>query len=108
MPSLYEPCGLNQIYSLKYGTLPIVRATGGLKDTVENYDPDTGQGTGFVFWEPSCNSIYNTIKWAVETFYNRKQHFHDLRKRAMLKNFSWEKSVAEYIKLYKKAMEDKA
>ena len=108
MPSLYEPCGLNQIYSLKYGTLPIVRATGGLKDTVENYDPDTGLGTGFVFWEPSCNSIYNTIKWAVETFYNRKQHFHDLRKRAMLKNFSWEKSVAEYIKLYKKAMEDKA
>jgi len=64
MPSIYEPCGLNQIYSLKYGTLPIVRATGGLNDTVENYNQDTGEGTGFKFWEPSGKAIYNTVYWA--------------------------------------------
>jgi hypothetical protein len=60
MPSRYEPCGLNQIYSLKYGTLPIVRATGGLEDTVEQYDEASGSGTGFKFWEPSANALYYT------------------------------------------------
>jgi starch synthase len=74
MPSIYEPCGLNQIYSLKYGTLPIVRATGGLDDTVIQYDERTGDGTGFKFWEPSPSAIFYTVGWAVSTFYDRPQH----------------------------------
>ena len=107
MPSLSEPCGLNQIYSLKYGTLPIVRATGGLNDTIENYNQDTGEGTGFKFWEPSGKAIYNTVYWALETYHNRKPHLQKLIRKAMEQNFSWEKSSIEYIKLYQKALENK-
>src|SRR4030042_1482613 len=107
MPSLSEPCGLNQIYSLKYGTLPIVRATGGLNDTIENYNQDTGEGTGFKFWEPSAKAIYNTVYWALDTYHNRKPHLQKLIRKAMKQNFSWEKSSIEYIKLYQKALENK-
>jgi starch synthase len=107
MPSLFEPCGLNQIYSMKYGTLPIVRATGGLNDTVENYDQESGEGTGFKFWEPSSKAIFNTVKWALETYHFRKHHFKGLIKKAMMQNFSWEMSAEEYVKLYKKALENK-
>jgi starch synthase len=107
MPSLAEPCGLNQIYSLKYGTLPIVRATGGLNDTIENYNQDTGDGTGFKFWEPSGKAIYNTVNWALNTHYNKKPHFEKLIKKAMEQNFSWEKSAGEYLQLYKRAIENR-
>ncbi len=107
MPSLYEPCGLNQIYSLKYGTLPIVRATGGLNDTVENYNQNIGEGTGFKFWEPRSKAIYNTISWALDTYNNRKPHLQNLIKRAMEQNFSWEKSAAEYVVLYRRAIANK-
>lgn len=107
MPSLYEPCGLNQIYSLKYGTLPIVRATGGLDDTVEQYDERTGEGTGFKFYEPSARAIYYTVGWAVSTFYDRKDHMKKMIKSAMAKDFSWEKSAKEYIKAYNRAIEIK-
>ncbi len=107
MPSLYEPCGLNQIYSLKYGTLPIVRATGGLNDTVENYNQKTGEGTGFKFQEPSSKAIYNTISWALDTYFNRRPHFQNLMKRAMEQNFSWEKSSIEYVNLYYRAVKNK-
>lgn len=103
MPSLYEPCGLNQIYSLRYGTLPIVRATGGLDDTVDNYNQETGEGTGFKFWEASCEATQNTIKWAVETYYKRKHHMEKLIRKAMEQHFSWEDSTEEYLKLYEKA-----
>jgi starch synthase len=104
MPSVYEPCGLNQIYSLRYGTLPIVRATGGLNDTVENYVQETGEGTGFKFHEPSCTAVYNTITWAIETWYYRREHINKLAKNAMKQNFSWDESVKEYEKLYLKAL----
>ena len=107
MPSLYEPCGLSQIYSLKYGTLPIVRATGGLKDTVINYDQETGEGTGFVFHEASAMAIYNTVVWSLETFYYRKPHIERLIKQAMKQNFSWEKSAGEYAGLYLKALKSR-
>lgn len=103
MPSIYEPCGLNQIYSLKYGTLPIVRATGGLNDTIENYNQETGEGTGFKFWEASCPAASNTIKWALDTYYNRKDHMKKLIRNAMKQNFSWEDSAKEYISLYQRA-----
>ena len=105
MPSLYEPCGLNQLYSLKYGTLPIVRATGGLNDTVVNFDQDTGEGTGFVFKEPSSKAIYHTVEWAVDTYFDRKADFGHLVQMAMEQNFTWDSSTKEYMKLYKRAKE---
>ncbi|MBN2863504.1 MAG: glycogen synthase [Bacteroidales bacterium] len=107
MPSLFEPCGLNQIYSLKYGTLPIVRATGGLDDTVENYNQNTGDGTGFKFREPLCKAIYDVVKIALLTYFNRKHHLIKLINNAMKQNFSWEDSAAEYIKLYSRALESR-
>ena len=107
MPSKYEPCGLNQIYSLKYGTLPIVRATGGLNDTVENYNQETGEGTGFKFWELSGSAIYNTVYWALDTYHNRKLHLKKLIQKAMEQHFSCEESACEYVQLYRRAIENK-
>jgi starch synthase len=107
MPSIYEPCGLSQIYSLKYGTLPIVRATGGLNDTIDNYNPDAGAGTGFKFWEASGEAIYQTVKWAVGVYYNRKPHIKRLIQNAMKQHYSWDDSAKEYVVLYKKAIENK-
>lgn len=104
MPSIYEPCGLNQIYSLKYGTLPIVRATGGLNDTVENYNQETGEGTGFKFWDATCPAVSNTIIWALDTYRDRKEHFDGLVRNAMAQHFSWEDSAAEYLALYERAL----
>jgi starch synthase len=100
MPSIYEPCGLNQIYSLKYGTLPVVRATGGLEDSVENYNEATGEGTGFKFQLPTARAVYDTMGWAVSTWYDRPHHIASLRKNAMAKDFSWTKSAAEYLRVY--------
>jgi starch synthase len=107
MPSMFEPCGLNQIYSLRYGTLPIVRATGGLEDTVQQYDEKTGGGTGFKFWEPSPQAIYYTVGWAVSTFYDRPQHIQKMRKAAMSQDFSWETSARAYEQLYLQAIQRK-
>ncbi|MEA3349425.1 MAG: glycogen synthase GlgA [Chloroflexota bacterium] len=104
MPSRYEPCGLNQIYSLKYGTLPVVRATGGLMDTVAQYDEGTGAGTGFKFDEPSAHAIYYTVGWAVSTFYDRPEHWDAMVPRAMGKCFSWEHSARKYEKAYRRAI----
>ncbi|WP_457565027.1 glycogen synthase [Caminibacter sp.] len=99
MPSLFEPCGLNQIYSMKYGTLPIVRGVGGLEDTVENYNPVTKEGCGFKFYEASPHALYNTVKWAVETYYD-KDSFRKLQINAMKKHFGWEDSAKDYENLY--------
>ncbi len=104
MPSLFEPCGLNQIYSLRYGTLPIVRATGGLDDTIDNYDATNGTGTGFKFWSATPDALYHTVRWAVETFKGHDD-FRAMQKRAMKKRFDWERSAKQYIDVYRKAME---
>lgn len=108
MPSLFEPCGLNQIYSLKYGTLPIVRATGGLDDTVQQYDEASGDGTGFKFWEPSAHALYYTIGWAVSTYYDRKHHLARMIQSAMSQDFSWDKSARQYELLYLRAINQKS
>ena len=108
MPSIYEPCGLNQIYSLKYGTLPIVRATGGLDDTVQQYDERTGDGDGFKFWEISTEAIYYTAGWAVSTFYDRPQHIAKMVRTAMQRDYSWEKSAAQDVELYARALQNKS
>jgi len=107
MPSMYEPCGLNQIYSLKYGTLPIVRATGGLEDTVEQYDELTGEGTGFKFYDLSEDAIYYTVGWAISTYFDRPAHIKKMIKAGMRKNFSWKESAKKYEKVYLKALKDK-
>ncbi len=104
MPSQYEPCGLNQIYSLKYGTLPIVRATGGLADTVEQYDEKAGTGTGFKFNVLSPTAVYDTIGWAVSTWYDRPTHIAAMRQAAMAKDFSWDESAKAYVSLYERAI----
>jgi starch synthase len=103
MPSRYEPCGLNQMFSLRYGTLPIVHRTGGLSDTVENYNQDTGSGTGFTFDDLTPRAIYDTVGWAVWAWYNRREHIDAMRLRAMEKRFTWERAAAEYVKLYERA-----
>ncbi|MDC7126015.1 MAG: glycogen/starch synthase [Spirochaetales bacterium] len=100
MPSKYEPCGLNQMYSLAYGTLPIVRHTGGLADTVENYDQQQASGTGFVFYDMYPEVLYNVLDWVVDTWENRKPHINKMRKRAMKERFTWEQSALEYVKVY--------
>lgn len=107
MPSIYEPCGLNQIYSLRYGTLPIVRATGGLDDTVEQYDEWSGGGTGFKFWDATPQAVYDTVGWAVSTFYDRPHHIAQMIPRAMAQDYSWERSAAQYVDIYQQAMANK-
>jgi starch synthase len=98
---------LNQIYSLKYGTLPIVRATGGLDDTVQQYDEATGEGTGFKFWEASGNAIYYTVGWAVSTYYDRRLHYIRMQQNAMDQSFSWENSAIQYESVYQRAIRSK-
>jgi starch synthase len=108
MPSRYEPCGLNQIYSLKYGTLPIVRATGGLEDTVQQYNEATGEGAGFKFVDLTPSAIYYAVGWAVSTYYDRPTHMQRMIQEAMAQDFSWEKSARQYLNLYRRAIENKA
>lgn len=105
MPSRFEPCGLNQMYSQRYGTLPIVRATGGLDDTVENFDPNTGAGTGFKFWDLNARSLFETVRWAVDTYRNRPEQFRAMQIRAMRKDFSWRNAARQYADVYRWALE---
>jgi starch synthase len=100
MPSRYEPCGLNQMYSLRYGTIPIVRNTGGLADSVEHFDPGSGRGTGCVFNDYDAPAV----RWAIETtldWYADRNSWLRLMKNAMAKDFSWRRQVIEYETLYR-------
>ncbi len=108
MPSAYEPCGLNQMYSLAYGTLPIVRRTGGLADTVENYNQQTGDGTGFVFDSLTPQAIYDVVGWATWAYYNQKDHIAKMQQTAMKQKFLWEDSAKRYEELYFAAIEKRA
>jgi len=104
MPSKYEPCGLNQLYSLKYGTVPIVRGVGGLEDTIIDYTKEPDKGTGFKFYEYSEVEMLDAIKRALNT-YNNHDVWRSLVKRCMDEDFSWQRSSKEYLELYKKAIE---
>ena len=104
MPSRYEPCGLNQMYSMLYGTLPIVRRTGGLADTVEQYNEATGDGTGFLFDSLTPGAIYDTVGWAVYAYYNKKDHIKKMQLKGMKKDFSWDRSVEGYMSIYSEAL----
>lgn len=101
MPSRYEPGGLTQIYSLKYGTVPIVRATGGLKDTIEEFDPRTGRGNGFVFVPYKAQALLEAVDRALALFRN-KMEWTTLVKNAMAAKFSWERSARAYLELYQR------
>jgi starch synthase len=102
MPSRYEPCGLNQIYSLKYGTVPLVRATGGLDDTIEPWDPRTSRGTGFKFSDYTGDALLATIRQAIAAF-NDRTGWHTLMRNGMAKDFSWTNSAREYVRVYEKS-----
>jgi len=103
MPSRYEPCGLNQMYSLRYATLPIAHRTGGLADSI--VDVDNSDGTGFLFDEMSSATIYGTIERALKLYYEDKKLLEEVRIRAMEQDFSWEHSAQEYIKSFEKILE---
>ena len=100
MPSLFEPCGLSQLMSLRYGTVPIVRETGGLKDTVEPYNEYESTGTGFSFANYNAHEMMNTINYAKHVYYNNKREWNKIVDRGVLKDFSWTSSAGKYEKLY--------
>jgi starch synthase len=102
MPSRYEPCGLNQIYSLRYGTVPVVRATGGLDDTIDSFDLQHGTGTGFKFFEYTGGALLHAIRQALHHF-SDEGIWNRIQLNGMVKDFSWNTSAAEYAKLYEAA-----
>ncbi|MCQ2509576.1 MAG: glycogen synthase GlgA [Lachnospiraceae bacterium] len=100
MPSLFEPCGLSQLMSLRYGTVPIVRETGGLKDTVQPYNEYEGTGTGFSFANYNAHEMLGTVRYAERIFYDRKRDWNKIVDRAMTADFSWGASAQQYQELY--------
>lgn len=100
MPSRFEPCGLSQMYAMAYGTLPVVRSTGGLVDTVEQYQEGKGIGTGFKFENLDTNALFYTIGWACSTYYDRKEDMKWLRENAMEQDFSWTEPARKYEDIY--------
>ena len=105
MPSRYEPCGLGQLISMRYGTIPIVRRTGGLADTVQEYDPNTGKGTGFCFEDEWHVALMSAVRRALK-IYSDRDNWRRLILNTMNTDFSWKHSAREYINLYKKAMQN--
>lgn len=104
MPSRFEPCGLTQMYAMKYGTIPIVRQVGGLADTVQEYSFDTGDGTGFLFWQYNADDMSYAIRRALSV-YKAETHWDLIRKNAMNKNFSSASTAMEYLKVFNWAIE---
>jgi starch synthase len=103
MPSRFEPCGLNQMYSLRYGTVPVVRATGGLDDTVEAYDPASDRGNGFKFTPYDADALLATLQQAIRLYHERST-WDRLMRRGMQADFSWMKSAQAYAGLYAAAL----
>jgi starch synthase len=102
MPSRFEPCGLNQMYGLRYGTIPIVRTTGGLDDTVIDVREDAGHANGIKFLDYSATALAKGIRKAL-ALYEEKEVFQRFRANAMAADFSWDRTVAEYVRVYEKA-----
>ncbi len=104
MPSLFEPCGLSQLMSLRYGTVPIVRETGGLKDTVEPYNEYENTGTGFSFANYNAHEMLHTIRYAEQVYYDRKREWNKIVDRGMAADFSWSVSAKKYEDLYNRLL----
>ena len=100
MPSLFEPCGLSQLMALRYGTIPIVRETGGLKDTVQAYNEYENTGTGFSFTNYNAHEMLNAIRYAERIYYDRKREWNKMVDRAMAADFSWHVSASKYQEMY--------
>ncbi|MBR4080658.1 MAG: starch synthase, partial [Clostridia bacterium] len=105
MPSQFEPCGLSQLIALRYGTLPIVRETGGLRDTVLSYNEYTDEGNGFSFFNYNAHDMLHVIERAVDYFHNKKDVWAKLQERGMSGDYSWAHSSQDYIDLYTKLIE---
>ena len=105
MPSRFEPCGLGQIISLRYGTIPVVRAVGGLADTIVDFDENSNEGNGFVFREFSSKEFLSTLMRALGTYNNMPEAWETLVRRALTLDYSWKKPAEKYMKLYGLAME---
>ena len=105
MPSIFEPCGLNQIYSLAYGTLPIVRAVGGLQDTVVDYDADPENGTGFIFKDPNSEELLSCLRRTLILYLENNAEMRRIKMNAMKVRFNWSDSCAQYETLYKSALQ---
>jgi starch synthase len=106
MPSRYEPCGLGQMIAMRYGSVPIVRATGGLADTVQDWDPVTGEGNGFRFGRYDGLDLFAAIIRALET-YRYPQRWQQLQRRGMQGDFSWQRSAGKYLQVYDLALRSK-
>jgi starch synthase len=102
MPSAFEPCGISQLIAMRYGTLPLVRETGGLKDTVEPYNEYTAKGNGFAFTNFNREDFKHILKYAMDTYYRNHENWKTLIKQAMKKDVSWSKSAHEYARLIEK------
>lgn len=105
MPSLYEPCGLNQMYSMKYGTIPVVHETGGLADTVQPYDSDTGEGAGFVFENADVQGFRWALNVGLDLYHSDPEAWRTLQKQAMAQDFSWERQGERYLEVYGELIE---
>ena len=103
MPSMFEPCGLSQMIALRYGTLPITRETGGLRDTVLAYNRFTGAGNGFTFLNYNAHDMLHVIEAATKMYREDRATFDSLAIRAMRQSYGWDRSAKEYLKLYEKA-----
>src|SRR5688572_30566908 len=99
MPSHYEPCGLNQMYSMRYGTVPIVRATGGLDDTIDQFNPSTGSGNGFKFREYNAGALLEKIREALY-FYSKPETWNRIQLNGMTVDNSWAAAAQKYVQLY--------
>ena len=104
MPSRFEPCGLNQMYSLRYGTVPVVRAVGGLYDTVRDYDERSGEGTGFTFGDHSSQALLAALARAI-VLYGRKRDWKRIQRNGMREDHSWDASARQYVTVYERAMD---
>ena len=104
MPSLFEPCGLSQMIAMRYGSVPIVRETGGLRDTVLSYNEDTKKGNGFTFLNYNAHDMLSVIRRALDFYQNKKEILHTLRVRGMEGDYTWTHSAKEYVGLYQKLL----
>ncbi len=104
MPSLFEPCGLGQLIAMEYGTIPIVRETGGLNDTVQSYDEDTGTGNGFTFTNFNAHDMLYTYRRALH--YYHQDVWKDIVKEAISRDYSWRQSASKYNELYKEVVKN--
>ena len=101
MPSKYEPCGLSQMIAMRYGTIPVVRETGGLKDTVPAFNPETKEGLGFTFKTYNAHDMLDAVRRALDCYYQPELWYKGVVKNAMSADFSWDKSAEQYLALYK-------